>query len=425
MWGIVTARPSFMFTWMEAAREYHKNGSRLVLCALTVASLDAQRGQGGRGGAPAAPAKDTVAPGIPGVVAAGTPVTVIKEGFQGTEGPIAMPDGSLLFTEPAANRISRIDRDNHVTMFLENTNGSNALAFDAKGRLISVQTTAGQMRVGVLYPKGSEATLAALDVRPNDLVVDKKGGVYFTSPGATPQVFYVPCRWRRDEGSRGHHESQRHSAEPRREDALCQRYARRISDRDRCPARRHARDQRNFAKYEGVQKTDAGVDERRRRLAVDNDGRVYAAKPARRRAGVQPEGPAPGHDSPVTLAAEPRVLGSRQEDALHRRPKRRVEGSDVVSRLPRPRQVTGFMHAAVVGPRGCVGGLMPAKPGPVLQFCTTNRVLVGGLDVRESIGYECRPRARHDGEFCRFGRRSTDTAVNSAISVPVHIDHSG
>jgi gluconolactonase len=249
----------------------------LGLGALTVAPLDAQRGRGGRGGAPAAPAKETVAPGIPGVVAAGTPVTVIKEGFQGTEGPIAMPDGSLLFTEPAANRISKIDRDNNVTTFLENTNGSNALAFDAKGRLISVQTTAGQMRVGVLYPKGSEATLAALDVRPNDLVVDRKGGVYFTSPGATPQVFYVPAGGAAMKVAEGitnpngiqlsRDEKTLYVNDTRGEYMIAF---------DVQPDGT-LRNQRNFARYEGVTKTDTGVTSGADGLAVDNDGRVYAA----------------------------------------------------------------------------------------------------------------------------------------------------
>ena len=61
--------------------------------------------------------------------------------------------------------------------FLENTNRSNSLAMDSKGRLISVQTTPGNTKVGVIYPKGSEAVLADNYQgkpfgRPNDLVVD-------------------------------------------------------------------------------------------------------------------------------------------------------------------------------------------------------------------------------------------------------------
>src|SRR5262245_61488015 len=138
-----------------------------------------------------APATDTVAPEIPGVVKAGTKVQVIKDGFTGTEGPIALPDGSLIFTETAANRITKIDKDGNTSSFLENTNGSNGLAFDSKGRLISVQTTPGSTKIGVIYPKGSEAVLTdnfegKQFGRPNDLVVDKKGGVYFTDPGPNP-----------------------------------------------------------------------------------------------------------------------------------------------------------------------------------------------------------------------------------------------
>src|SRR5262245_33198202 len=106
-----------------------------------------------------APATDTVAPDIPGVVKAGTKVQVIKDGFNGTEGPITLPDGSLIFTETTANRITKIDKDGKTSSFLENTNGSNGLAFDSKGRLISVQTTPGNTKIGVIYPKGSEAVL--------------------------------------------------------------------------------------------------------------------------------------------------------------------------------------------------------------------------------------------------------------------------
>jgi gluconolactonase len=120
----------------------------LLFVLLCSSHSFAQRGQ------PPPPATDTVAPDIPGVVAGGTTVQVIKEGFQGTEGPIALPDGSLIFTETNANRITKIDKDNNTSTFLENTNGSNGLAFDSKGRLISVQTTPGQTKIGVIYPRG-------------------------------------------------------------------------------------------------------------------------------------------------------------------------------------------------------------------------------------------------------------------------------
>src|SRR4051812_46464395 len=61
-----------------------------IVCVCMVGAAPVY-GQG-RGQAPPPPATDTVAPDIPGVVKAGTKVIVIKDDFQGTEGPIALPD---------------------------------------------------------------------------------------------------------------------------------------------------------------------------------------------------------------------------------------------------------------------------------------------------------------------------------------------
>jgi sugar lactone lactonase YvrE len=76
---------------------------------------------------------------IPGVVAAGTPMALIKTGFEGAEGPVGMPDGSVLFTETRAARVTRIDPDGNTSTFVEHANESNGLGFDPQGRLISVQ----------------------------------------------------------------------------------------------------------------------------------------------------------------------------------------------------------------------------------------------------------------------------------------------
>jgi gluconolactonase len=130
---------------------------------------------------------DMVAPGIPGVVAAGTKVELIRSDFQNTEGPVALPDGSVIFTETRGSLITKIDKDGNVTPFLDNTDRANGLGFDSKGRLIAVKS----LSVGVLYPKGSEATLAGpLESRPNDLVVSSKDWVYFTLPGHKPPAVF-------------------------------------------------------------------------------------------------------------------------------------------------------------------------------------------------------------------------------------------
>ena len=58
-----------------------------------------------------------------------------------------------------------------------------SLGFDAKGRLIAGEPVPEHSKVGVIYPKGSETVLAEnVGGRPNDLVVDRRGGVYFTVP---------------------------------------------------------------------------------------------------------------------------------------------------------------------------------------------------------------------------------------------------
>ena len=147
---------------------------------------------------------DTTALDIPGVVAGGTKVQLIRDLFQSVEGPIGMPDGSILFTEQDAGdgRLVKIDKNGNVSTYLENTNRTIGLAYDPKGRLIGAQSRIP--RIGVLAP--TRMTLASEYggqplVFPNDLVIDKKGGIYFTDqvndrfrpppPGRTPLIFYI------------------------------------------------------------------------------------------------------------------------------------------------------------------------------------------------------------------------------------------
>jgi gluconolactonase len=136
-----------------------------------------------------AQAQDTIATAIPGVAAAGTKIELIKEGFDGTEGPLALADGSLIFTETTANRITRIGPDGTTSTYLDNSNGSNGLGFGAGGALYAVQVR--EPRVGIVAPADKARTLAdqwdGLPFgRPNDLVVGRNGNVYFTDSGAPP-----------------------------------------------------------------------------------------------------------------------------------------------------------------------------------------------------------------------------------------------
>lgn len=121
---------------------------------------------------------------IPGVVAAGTPIVVLGDGFKGTEGPLALPDGSLVFTETQEARLTRIAPDGQLSTYLRDTNGANGLGLNPAGEIVAVQVN--DTRVGTL---GAKAQTLASDWggkafgRPNDLVVARDGTVYFTDSG--------------------------------------------------------------------------------------------------------------------------------------------------------------------------------------------------------------------------------------------------
>jgi sugar lactone lactonase YvrE len=163
-------------------------------------------GRGGRGGgggrgqdATPAPATDKVTPDIPGVVKAGTKIEIVTSGLRGSDAGVGMPDGSFLLTGNGG--VLKIDPDGKMTTLVEDSEQAAGLAMDPKGRLVAAQYT---KKVSVVYPKGSEETLTSnYDgkpyIRPNDLVADKKGGVYFTdcyqigaprSPDDLPQAVY-------------------------------------------------------------------------------------------------------------------------------------------------------------------------------------------------------------------------------------------
>lgn len=156
-----------------------------ALFVLSSASASAQRPN-------LAPPAGFTASAIPGVVAAGTKIELIKGGLPRTEGPVGMPDGSVLVS--GTDSIYKVDLAGNVTTFIEKSNSTNGMGYDPKGRIVSVQRGRNNEKVGVLYPVGSEATLAdTFEGKPfsrlNDMVMNKKGGIYFTDAGG---VYHLP-----------------------------------------------------------------------------------------------------------------------------------------------------------------------------------------------------------------------------------------
>ena len=174
---------------------FHRGTSLRLKCLLAAGVLIGTSALAQpRGGqeAPQPPASFT-ATSIPGVIAAGTQIELVKTGLGRTEGPVAMQDGSMLVS--SANSILRVDLSGNVSTFIENSNQTNAMGWDLKGRLLSVQRRKGNEKVGVLYPRDQVATLVDNYQGQqfnslNDLALDKRGGVYFTdTPGG---VYYLP-----------------------------------------------------------------------------------------------------------------------------------------------------------------------------------------------------------------------------------------
>jgi len=135
-----------------------------------------------------------VTPGIAGVVAEGTRVEVIREGFDGTEGPIALADGSIVFTENRADRLVKVAPDNSVSTYLDKTGGANALALRSNGELLAVRTT----QPGIARLQPASTVLAASYSgksfnRPNDLALSRSGDIYFSDPGAPPAAGTPPA----------------------------------------------------------------------------------------------------------------------------------------------------------------------------------------------------------------------------------------
>lgn len=230
-------------------------------------------------------------PAIDGVVAAGTKIELIKDGFTGTEGPIALPDGSLIFTETQADRITRIAEDGSTSTFVEGSNGANGLALAPNGDLYAVQVL--KPRVAIVFPDTKRRVLVdqfegAGFARPNDIVLDKTGGVYFTDSGNAPgqptpaglnkpAVYYISAK---GDVTRLANDIERPNGIQLSPDEKVLYVANTSGEYVlaydvTAPGKIGAR--RNFAKLDGFKQTPNGWSSGADGLAVDAQGRLYVA----------------------------------------------------------------------------------------------------------------------------------------------------
>lgn len=142
--------------------------------------------------AQAYPAKSTVSKGKP---------EKVISGYSFTEGCSVDKDGKVYFTDQPNDRIYVWDEKSGVQLFKTGVERSNGTYFNSEGQLMACADLYNKIvkftRTGQMIPVLTEGYDGKSLNGPNDLWVDKKGGIYFTDP-------YYP----RDYWEQGHKQMQ-------------------------------------------------------------------------------------------------------------------------------------------------------------------------------------------------------------------------
>ncbi|MGB1926878.1 MAG: SMP-30/gluconolactonase/LRE family protein, partial [Rubripirellula sp.] len=109
----------------------------------------------------------------------------VQTGFAFTEGPAWDTSGNLYFSDIPNSTIHVVSKDGNVDIFTDASRHTNGTLVDSQGRLLACQMD-GQV---VAYNTETKASMVLADSfdgkrfnAPNDLVIDKRGGIYFTDP---------------------------------------------------------------------------------------------------------------------------------------------------------------------------------------------------------------------------------------------------
>src|SRR3989441_921029 len=141
--------------------------------------------------------------GIKDVLAQNARPELVQEGFTFTEGPVGTADGGLYFSDiMGADKTFRLDAGGKIALYRSATNGTNGLALMRDGSLIGAEGNG--KRINRAGPSGATTLTEGIGgkglMAPNDLIVDAKGGIYFTDPGPRPivpgrksYVYYLPA----------------------------------------------------------------------------------------------------------------------------------------------------------------------------------------------------------------------------------------
>lgn len=121
---------------------------------------------------------------IPGIGPVGE-IQKLHTGLMFTEGPAQAPDGTIYFTDIPADRIYQISKSGELSVFLEPAGHCNGLMVTADGTLYACSMDGRLISIDSKTKKVTPLAPTYMGKRfnaPNDLVVDKSGGIYFTDP---------------------------------------------------------------------------------------------------------------------------------------------------------------------------------------------------------------------------------------------------
>jgi gluconolactonase len=121
---------------------------------------------------------------IPGIGPTGD-VRKVHGGFQFTEGPAADGQGNLFLSDVAGNKLYQVDAKGALSVLLDPSNHTNGLMLNAAGRIVGCEMDGRLIEIDPATKKVTSLADGYEGKRfnaPNDLVIDKSGGVYFTDP---------------------------------------------------------------------------------------------------------------------------------------------------------------------------------------------------------------------------------------------------
>jgi gluconolactonase len=116
----------------------------------------------------------------------GDAIETVANGLVFTEGPLWLPDGSLLFQDIKAEKTYKVTPDGTLIVLREATGAANGQTFDAEGRIVFCEQNGrrvSRMNIdGSNYEPVIDSWQGARLNSPNDIVARRDGLVYFTDP---------------------------------------------------------------------------------------------------------------------------------------------------------------------------------------------------------------------------------------------------